>query len=85
MYAALVLLWWQADGSFERVTFSCTYPLTSSTMVERWQMQFFKSSVWPDRESNRAYQLQRHVLNVVYHLAQCFPTFSGLRRPTEKK
>ena len=62
--AALVASQWQHRAW----TFPFTQPSTPSTRLDRSQVPFFKSSVWPDRESNPFYQLWWGVLNQLHHL-----------------
>jgi len=47
-----------------RKRFPCTNPLTSSRL-DKPQVPFLKSSVWPGRESNPSYQLWWRVLNQI--------------------
>jgi len=57
-------------GSTSSELFPCTHPLRSSTRLSRPQVPFFKSSVWPDRESNPTYRLQRRALNELCRLVR---------------
>jgi len=53
--AAMVAGRWH--GSTAREHFPCTRSLTLSTRLDRLQVPFVKSSVWPDWKSNPVYKL----------------------------
>jgi len=52
-----------------RVNRSCAHPSTPSTRLDKPQVPFFKTWVWPNLGSHPAYQLQWRVLNQYYYLA----------------
>jgi len=65
-----MLHWWRVNGSTARGTLPCTHPSTPSTRLGRPQVPFFKSSVWPRRESNQAYHCQCHGKFVILACSQ---------------
>ena len=69
LFSQLMWHWWRVNGSTASQPFPCTHQSTPSTRLDWPQEPFFKSSVWPDRESNPTNQLRWCGLNQLYHLS----------------
>jgi len=54
LHSQWMLHWWRVSGSTARELFPCIHPLTPSTRLDKLQVPFVKSSVWPYRELNPA-------------------------------
>ena len=54
VFAQWMLHWCRVSGSTARETFPCTHLPMPCMRLDKQQVPFFKSSVWPGRESNPA-------------------------------